>query len=1113
MSYWQFHKSKFLFKGTAGIRFAASLLLVILSVSQTQAISTDPNLSQLMHQQWQTEEGLPQNAVHCLAQDHHGFLWFGTENGLVRFDGNSFDIFTEQSEPAVPHNFVSSLLVARDGTIWAGTRTGGLCRYRDGNFDIPAVEFVNAKVMALAESSDGQIWVGTLGGLLRWDGNSVVRHGIESGFPSTNITALLHLPDGALLAGTAEGHVVRQSGARFETIIQHPRGTQGTPVRSLAYDAANSTLWIAHDGAGLFSYRSNVLNRTDLVADQELEFLRALLVDHEGVLWIATETGGIIRLRNGAKIERSETSNFLEDDVLALLQDRERSIWVGTHFSGLNRLRKGKAVTLTEREGLKVPTVTCVAQEDQKTLWVGTKGGGLMKFVDRKFTSQSLDEEGFPLRRDVRSLLKASTGELWIGTHGGGLGRLSPNGELQFFTIADGLGENLVSSLIEVNGDIWIGTVKEGICVYESASGRIRQLPVPDFLRTHIRAFVHNPEGGLWIASQKGLVSYTEGSFTQVKIPGLPDASVRSLLSEADGTLWLGTRDDGLLRIRAGKVTHYNFQKRLIHNRIYHMLLTADELYLAGNQGIERISLANLEAVADGTEDKLNTRLYGKKEGLRSNEVGEDSTPSALLASDGSMWFGTRKGLSYLAVPTGEKQPPPNVIIKSVTLDKIKLSVNDFKQILPGQSRLHIEYTALSLRNPANVFFKYKLDKVDPRWQEAGRVREAVYYNLEPGSYTFRVPACNDEGVWNETGATLAFTVVPTIYQTAWFQAFGVITACAAVIGAFRWRVRQIRSRNKTLQILVTERTKELQTLNEELESRVRARTAELRSAYENLQFELHERQEAEHALARSEARLRRMVDSGMVGISFWHRSGAITEANDTFLKMVGYTQEELERGELSWETLTPPEHIALDAIALKEIERTGVCTPFEKEYICKDGSRIPILIGGASLGRESDKGVCFVLDISKLKETEEEIRQLNLKLEARVHERTLELARTNEQLAGEVQERKRVGEALAAFSRLGQDLHAARTEKEAAQIVAQTAKSLIPHDVCSLELYTTDGQLAPLLDSGNPESSRIPRNLKCSISVPIRNGARVVGVLGLMNSQSRAFGTGDAGT
>jgi PAS domain S-box-containing protein len=449
-------------------------------------------------------------------------------------------------------------------------------------------------------------------------------------------------------------------------------------------------------------------------------------------------------------------------------------------------------------------------------------------------------------------------------------------------------------------------------------------------------------------------------------------------------------------------------------------------------------------------------------------------------------------------------------VIRSVIVGDKRLEPAKFKKLLPGETRVQFDFTALALRNPANVLFKYRLESQDAGWR-VGSARSAVYHNLKPGEYNFQVKACNDDGIWNEIGATLAFSVVPRFYQVAWFQAAAALSAASLLLGGYRWRVRQIRGRNRELERVVSERTSELRQLNEELETRVISRTAEVRSAYENLQIELHERQQAEQALARSESRLRRIVDSGMVGILFWNKSGGITDANTTFLNLVGYSREELESGVLSWEALTPPEFLSRDAAALEEIQKTGVCTPFEKEYLRKDGTRVPILIGGASFGHEGEKGVCFVLDISKLKETEEQIRQLNLQLEARVQERTLELGQTNEQLAAEIQERRRVAVALSAFSHLGQRLHATRTEREAAEIVAQTAKSLIPHDVCTIELYDTDGRLAPVLEIVSPEASQEP--LRCSISVSIRNGSRVVGVIGLKNSQSNSFNYSDANT
>src|SRR5687767_548993 len=166
-------------------------------VSKADPLEADPNLSQLIHQQWQTQDGLPQNAVHCLAQDHDGFIWLGTENGLVRFDGVIFETFTEQSSPRLLHNFVSSLLVARDGTVWAGTRTGGLCRYRNGKFDLPVPEFERAKIFALAQTADGAIWAATQKGLLRWNGSRAETNTVSVNGLDRKPTALLAMQDGS----------------------------------------------------------------------------------------------------------------------------------------------------------------------------------------------------------------------------------------------------------------------------------------------------------------------------------------------------------------------------------------------------------------------------------------------------------------------------------------------------------------------------------------------------------------------------------------------------------------------------------------------------------------------------------------------------------------------------------------------------------------------------------------------------------------------------------------------------------------------------------------------------------------------------------------------------
>ncbi|HEX7862303.1 MAG TPA: two-component regulator propeller domain-containing protein [Verrucomicrobiae bacterium] len=1100
--------------------------MLLVSTAPANAFEQDRTLLQLVRQRWERDDGLPQNAINCIAQDLHGFIWMGTETGLVRFDGFDFEVFTEHSKIPLPHNFVSSLLVARDGTVWVGTRTGGLCRFRGEQFDTPAPEFAETEVHGIAESADGTIWVASEDGLLKWDGRRVTRYGSEAGLPNARVTAVQAMDDGTVLVGVRVGAVYRLKGDVFELVTRMGIETSDWYIKTLAYEKQKDTIWIGCEGAGLFRYRQNLVERVPLGAEEmRKEHVNALVFDASGALWIGTRLDGAYRIKQEGISRLTVSTEPSENDILSIFEDREGLIWIGTHFAGIVRLHEGRAVTVTQ--GLPSPNVTCVLEEGAETLWIGTRGGGLLKYSHCNFTQVPLGEDEFPKRADVRSLLKTVEGDLWVGMHDAGLIRISADGRRKFFSRADGLPSDSVSSMAEMGAEIWLGTARGGIAVYDKKTEQMRPLQGPDYLHSHIRSFAKETNGTVWIGTQNGLVRYSNGKFDQIYVPQATNMSVRTLLLDTNGTLWVGTRDEGLLRMKDGHVTRFDSRQGLVHHRIYQIVRSGTDLYLAGNQGIERVSISALEAIAEGREKKVITRLYTKRDGLATSECGEDSSPSGLLASDGTLWFGTREGLTSFPPQADRPLPaPPTVLVRKVTVDKAEYSPGAFSEVSPGARRLQIDYTALSFKNTDNVLFKHMLDGGNVKWEEEGpRDRQAVYYNLKPGKYTFRVKACNDEGVWNEAGAVLAFTVLPQFYQTGIFQAGAVLTGISLLLSGYRWRVRQIRRRNKQLQLVVNERTQALQTevnqrteaeqqlrlLNEELETRVESRTAEVSSAYENLQTELQQRQAAEQALARSEARLRRIVDSGMVGILFWHKDGTISDANDTFLRMVGYAREELDRGLLDWKALTPQEYRDHDLAGLAEVEKTGVCKPFEKEYFRKDGTRVPILIGAASLAGDIERGVCFVLDITKLKETEEEIRQLNLKLEARVEARTVELAHANHQLATEVQERKRVGVAVAAFSQLGQRLHSARTEREAAVIVAQTAKSLIPHDVCSIELYSSDSKLTPVLESGeNGDSGDV---MCSSISVSIRNGSRVVGVISLKNSRADSFNYADANT
>lgn len=1082
-----------------------------------------PPISQWVHKQWRTEEGLPQNSVYCIAQDSRGFLWFGTENGLGRYDGVLCETFAEQKHTPAQHDFVSSVLAARDGSLWVGTRTGGLTHYHEDLAEPGIPTAARERVQALAETPDGSLWIGTPDGLKQLRGQIYTSFGPQSGLPSADVTALLVAKNGVLWIGCGNGTIAALENNQFHSYT-NALALRQTAVMGLAAESGTGDILVAYDRDGLFRLHKSAFTPI-LILGRKVENIQALCVSRDDAIWVGTQNDGLFRLKDGEDSQVNLQNGLEVDNVFAVMEDAVGSIWVGTLHCGLHRLYVGAVTTAGKSQGLPTDEINCLLEISPGKYLIGTKNAGAFHFANGEFSR--LDLPGLP--KDIRALLRAKDGSVWMG--GGESGGLFYHDGAEWhkpLTLSDGLAADDVSALYQSqSGEIWVGSHLGGITVIDPISRKPARTLTNDFLRTHLRCFGET-EGGktLWIGTQDGLVQLKNGVLTPHFLKGYPDICIRTFYTDAEDVLWIGTRDDGLLRLSTNGLFSFDSERGLRQPRVYQLLPVGDHLWLAGNHGIERASFAELNAVASGRAARIASLVLTERDGLRTVECGSDAGPSALAAPDDTLWFATRRGLAAVRPEkVGPLPRAPRPFITKVRLDETSVRPETFKQAPAGVTLVQFSYTAVDLRH-GNLSYAYKLDGVDRSWVEAGRDREAVYHDLKPGAYVFHVRAARDQPE-TDSESTLAFSVAPRFYQTALFLWSSIIAGAGAIRGLYAWRVAGMKRRTQTLQKLVQVRTAELEeevahrkhaeeqqiALNAELETRVEQRTAELTHAYEDLRTELRERQRVEMELAASEARLRRVVDSGMVGILFWRPDGQILEANETLLSMIGYSQEELKAGRISWTALTPQEYAPLDRAALEEIHRTGVCTPFEKECLRRDGSRFPVLIGGASLASGDEDLVCFVLDISERKAAEESVRQLAQSLEQRVRERTVQLAQINQQLAAEVQERKRVAVALSAFSQLGQKLHGARTEKEAATIIVLTAKSLVPHDLCSIELYDRASQLYPVIRTeleGEP-TGREP--MRSSISVPIRNGSRVIGVIGLRSTALDAFDAADANT
>jgi signal transduction histidine kinase/ligand-binding sensor domain-containing protein/CheY-like chemotaxis protein len=786
-----------------------AIILLMMAASLTASLDPSKDIREFHQDTWGVDQGLPQNSVYTILQTSEGYVWFGTELGLVRFDGVRFEVFDKNNTPGLQANTIFSLLEDRTGRLWIGTAGGGVAYYEKHTFKTldKKAGLPGETVRAIAEDASGDIWIGTNVGLARSHMGRISVFKKADGLAGEDVYALAISLDNTVWIGTQEGLTSFHAG-KFSSYKGVP-GLPNSPVRSL-FVAPDGSLLVGLNGGGLSEWRdgrfTNLTSKNGLPDDS----VPSLLADVSGNVWIGTYGGGLCR-KVGSKLSYYSKKDGLPiDDVRALFEDKDGSLWIGTGGGGLVRLSAGRLFSsYGAREGLSVDTALNVLEDSRGDMWVGTFEGGLNRWHDGKFTAFThknglADDEVFSIAKDPK-------GDIWIGTHNG----LTcwRNGHFLTYRMEQGLPLNSVNVVfVDHKGTLWLGTHKG---LTRKDGNHFVTLTTENGLSNNdVRNISEDHNGNLWVGTlSSGANRYAQGKFEvfDTKRHGLSNDQVRAFYEDKDGVMWIATAG-GLNRLKDNKISSFTVKDGLLADDISTILEDDDNnLWLSSARGVFRVSK---QALADFTDSKRAEHLsfvsYGVSDGMNTTECNGGTQPAGWRSHDGRLWFPTMRGVTVVDPKKAEAVVPaaPQVVLESAKIGDATVDPSSYFEAPPGVKDLEFRYSAPSFFLPQKTTFRYKLEGYDTDWVDVGTRRMAFYQNIPARAYVFRVVTPNGSGGFSE--AKFDFKLAPFFYQTLWFQ--GLCAFCAAALALFLYatHVKSVEGRERALEARVDERMSEL---------------------------------------------------------------------------------------------------------------------------------------------------------------------------------------------------------------------------------------------------------------------------------------------------------------
>ncbi len=760
-------------------------------------ISPETPLRECAVDQWTGDNGLLSNNLTSVFQASSGFLWITTNNGLMRFDGVNLQIFDKDKVPFFTSEAFYRIYEDKNRTLWLASRGNGIVQYSKNEFSqfLPDNPLVPRSLRTMLIQDDGTIWVGSdYKGLIRIK-DSVAVSIPNPIFQNVSILSLEEGEDSTIYVGTNSRGLLALKNDEVRHIPLG--GLKNVPVHVIKN--LGGVVYVGTSN-GLFVLKDGEVTSVDFLKNIQVN---DIIRDHFGSLWIATERGlGRINEKHNLKEFLRSGKSFPGAHITSLFLDREGSLWMSTGKSGLLRIKESPIRNYDEEDGLAIDRVNLIAEAPDGKFFICLDDGLVDIFDNGVVKPLRINDDHW--HEAVRDILVEPNGTIWIASYNGVL-RKDKNGE-RLFTTADGLSSNSVRRILRDSaGDLWFATRTGGVIQF--SGNKVKKIFNREngLSSDYILAIEQHEDGRLFIGTHSGGLNIInkDGSVEVFHISGNDEGIlIFNVHIDKSNNVWLAT-SNGLF--------HFNLQRREFTRLVLAEVVQGESyfdwvedlrnnIWIPTNIGILQVEKGAVLDFLIGKKGSISSRIYDEYDGMKNKEC--TGATRSLLSSNGEIWVPTIAGVCIvnperLAI---NRTVPPVYITSVITDDGENTNLSNELTIPPGNFRLTVRFTSLSLWAPNKVKFRYKLNRVDKEWKDVTGIERSVgYTNLSPGYYEFKVIASNNDGVWNEEGATIRFRVRPFFYQTVWFYFVLVSAMLLMIYLLYRWRVEAVEHRNQEL--------------------------------------------------------------------------------------------------------------------------------------------------------------------------------------------------------------------------------------------------------------------------------------------------------------------------